>query len=256
MWYNLFSDWQMALVRHKGLWPWSGMANRIGCEMRNLKCILAVVGLMAGVGAVLCLSILRPLTLKGIGIEDVGCQLVVQRVLTPMVFCALAGMAASAEWLSRRMASTMKPHWWTKAIRLAMVIVLPLIVLFCTLNTPFWSFVPPDGWNRPRFIYGWLIPWKTEAGMTLYVIVPAINWLLWMAYTMFVFGYKSWKAYRNMLLVMGGLLVVYAILFGVAPRHRGVRNAAIGEGARYLQAVADGRCLQCSTTNCFGTIPA
>lgn len=134
------------------------------------------------------------------------------------------------------------------------MIVVPLAVVFFTLNAPFWSFVSPDGWNRPRFIYGWPIPWKTEAGMTLCVIVPAINWLLWTAYAMFVSGYRSWKAYRNMLLVMGGLIVVYAFLFGVAPRHRGVRRAGVDEGSMSLEVVAVGRCLQCSTTKCFDTI--
>ena len=211
------------------------MANRIGCEMRNLKCILAFVGLIAGVGAVLCLSSLRPLTLKGIGIQDVDSQLVVQRILTPMVFGALAWMAISAERLHRRLEPTKKPHWLTKAIKIAMVIVLPLAVVACTLNTPFWSHMPPAGWDRPQFIYGWPIPWKSEAGMTLYVIVPAINWLLWTAYVMFVFGYRKWKAYRNMLLVMGGLIVVYAFLFGVAPIHRGVRRGAIDEGVRSIK---------------------
>lgn len=226
--------------------------------MRNLKCILAVVGLVAGVGAVLCLSALRPLTLKGIGIQDVDIQLVVQRILTPMVFGALAWMAISAEWLHRRMESTMKPHWWTKSIKLTMVIVLPLAVVACTLNTPFWSLVPPGGWDRPRFIYGWPIPWKPEAGMTLYVIVPAINWLLWTAYAMFVVGYRKWKAYRNMLLVMGGLIVVYAFLFGVAPIHRGVRRAAVDGGAMGIK----GTCIISTAAHVaaemwiYGKIPA
>ena len=226
--------------------------------MRNLKCILAVVGLVAGVGAVLCLSVLRPLTLKGIGIQDVDIQLVVQRILTPMVFGALAWMAISAERLHRRLEPTKKPHWWTKAIKFAMVIVLPLAVVACTLNTPFWSLVSPAGWDRPRFIYGWPIPWKSEAGMTLYVIVPAINWLLWTAYAMFVVGYRKWKAYRNMLLVMGGLIVVYAFLFGVAPIHRGVRRAAVDGGAMGIK----GTCIISTAAHVaaemwiYGKIPA
>lgn len=199
------------------------------------KSILAIAGLSAGVGAVLHIATANALTLKGFGL-DVGGQLIAQRLLTVVVFCALGAAAASADWLRSRIAEMEQGSSLLAGCAKGLAIaVLPLIVLLCTLNSPFWSYAPPGGWDRPRFLYGWPIPWKTEAGMTLYAIVPALNWLLWTAYTMFIMGYRKWKSYRKMLMVAAVLILVYALLFGVLPLRRGMhcadfyKNARLGE---------------------------
>ena len=205
--------------------------SRIGCGVMRTKSILAIAGLSAGVGAVLHIATANALTLKGFDL-DVGGQLIAQRLLTVVVFCALGAAAASADWLRSRVADTKQGSSLLAGCAKGLAIaVLPLIVLLCTINSPFWSYTPPSGWDRPRFLYGWPIPWKTEAGMTLYAIVPALNWLLWTAYAMFVMGFRKWKSYRKMLMVAGVLILICALLFGVLPLRRGMRYTASNKNA-------------------------
>jgi len=199
------------------------------------KSILAIAGLSAGVGAVLHIATANALTLKGFGL-DVGGQLIAQRLLTVVVFCALGAAAASADWLRSRVADTKQGSSLLAGCAKGLAIAVPpLIVLLCTINSPFWSYTPPSGWDRPRFLYGWPIPWKTDAGMTLYAIVPALNWLVWTAYAMFVLGCRKWTSYRKMLMVAGVLILICALLFGVLPLRRGIlcadfyKNARLGE---------------------------
>ena len=61
------------------------------------KSILAIAGLSAVVCAVLHIATANALTLKGFGL-DVGGQLIAQRLLTVVVFCALGAAAASADF--------------------------------------------------------------------------------------------------------------------------------------------------------------
>ena len=156
------------------------------------------------------------LTLKNFGLS-VEAQLIAQRIITPLLFVVLGALAVSCEYFRRvRLQSGTKTGVLVKVLRVVALVVLPVVIVIFTLQTPFWSFTSPDGWDRPRFIYGWPLPWKGEPGMTgLHKICPFLNLFLWTLYLMVLVGYRRAKHYLVMLGVMLVLFGLYAKFVGI-----------------------------------------
>ena len=196
----------------------SDMENKLRHISMNACCCL---GIIAGVAAVVYLVLAWALTLRDAGLS-VHAQFVAQRVITPVIFASLAAMAVSAECLRRKIGENAcgRPLRWA---RVAVVAVIPLLILCCTVKTPFWSFPSPDAWDRPRFVYGWPFPWKIDGAV--YPVTFAINLVLWTGYLMFLLGYRRFNSYRNagvFLLALSLLLFCYT---GISPigNHRYVK---------------------------------
>jgi len=190
--------------------------------MDMLKRVFAVLGVAFGLLALFSLVFARSLTLKnfGLGVED---QLIAQRILTPLLFVALGALAVSCEYFRRvRLQSEAKKGVLGRILRLTAVVVLPVVIVIFTLQTPFWSFQPPDGWDRPQFSYGWFLPWKGERTMAgTHLICPFLNLFLWTLYLMVLVGYRRIKHYLVMLGVMLVLFVLYAKFVGIKTVYRG-----------------------------------
>ena len=156
------------------------------------------------------------MTLKDFGLS-VEAQLIAQRVITPLVFVALGALTASCEYFRRVLIrSGIKAGILVKVLRVVALVVLPVVIVIFTLQTPFWSFQSPDCWDRPRFIYGWPLPWTGEAGMTgLHKICPFLNLFLWTLYLIVLVGYRRIKHYLVMLGVMLVLFGLYAKFVGI-----------------------------------------
>ena len=192
--------------------------------MGNLKKIAAVLGVVFGSFALGYLFIARQLTLKNFGL-CVEAQLIAQRIITPLLFVALGALVVSAEWFRR---SSLKFETkicpLVKVLRVIAVIVLPTVIVFCTYNTPFWSYPPPlSNWDRPRFRYGWFLPWKGEDVGWIHMICPFLNLFFWTIYVMLVVGYRRSKHYLVMFVVMLVLFCLYAKLVGINSYCRKVR---------------------------------
>ena len=192
--------------------------------MDQLKRVLAVLGVAFGLLALFSLVFARSLTLKnfGLGVED---QLIAQRILTPLLFVALGVLAVSCEYFRRvRLQSGAKQGVLGRILRLTAVVVLPVVIVIFTLQTPFWSFQPPDGWDRPQFSYGWFLPWKGEPAITgLHKICPFFNLFFWTLYLMVLVGYRRIKHYLIMLGVMLVLFGLYAKFVGIKTVYRGYK---------------------------------
>ena len=184
--------------------------------MDKLKSVLAVLGVASGALAMSYLVFAWALTLKNFGLS-VEAQLIAQRIITPLLFVVLGALAVSCEYFRRvRLQSGTKTGVLVKVLRVVALVVLPVVIVIFTLQTPFWSFTSPDGWDRPRFIYGWPLPWKGEPGMTgLHKICPFLNLFLWTLYLMVLVGYRRAKHYLVMLGVMLVLFGLYAKFVGI-----------------------------------------
>ena len=189
--------------------------------MKKLKRVVAVLGVAFGSLALFYIFFARQLTLKNFGLS-VEAQLIAQRIVTPLLFVALGALAVSCEFFRRvRLQSGTKTGILVRILRLVVVVVLPVVMVFSTLNTPFWSFQSPDTWDRPRFIYGWFLPWKGEPAMTgIRMICPFLNLFLWTLYLMVLVGYRRIRHYIVFLVVMLGLFGLYAKFVGIKTIYR------------------------------------
>lgn len=97
------------------------------------------------------------------------------------------------------------------ALQWAGVVILPIVLLAASLNTPFWSYASLSTWERPQFLYGWPLPWKTEAGMEFSFFVLLLDWALWTLYLMFVLGCRKVKGYAIMLAIFVVLSILGAV---------------------------------------------
>lgn len=195
------------------------------------------LGIVAGVAAIVYLVLAWALTLRDAGLS-VRAQLVAQRVITPVIFASLAAMAASCECLRRRSGGNCTPGRFLRWTRAALVAVIPLLILCCTVKTPFWSFLSPGTWDRPRFVYGWPLPWKIDGAA--YPLTFAINLALWTGYLMFLLGYRRFKSYYK----AGAMLLVFSLLLfcltGISPHgHRRSRQLAPQSGAQRVTRDSD-----------------
>lgn len=160
------------------------------------------------------------LTLKGFGLS-VEAQLIAQRILTPLLFIALAALAASCEYFRRvLLQSGIKAGILLRILRLVAVVVLPAVIVIFTLKTPFWSFKSPSCWDRPQFFYGWFLPCKVERTPLGFWLL-FLNLFLWTLYLMVIVGYRRIKNYLIMLVVMLVLSVPFAMFVGIKPVYRG-----------------------------------
>ena len=191
--------------------------------MDKLKRVLAVLGVAFGSLAMFYLIFACSLTLKNFGLS-VEAQLIAQRILTPLLFVALAALAVSCEYFRRvRLQTGTKSGVLVRILRLVAVVVLPVVIVIFTLQTPFWSFQSPWGWDRPRFDYGWPLPWKGEKMVGAHMICPFLNLFLWTLYLMVIVGYRRIKHYLIMLGVMLVLFGLYAKFVGIKTVYRGRR---------------------------------
>lgn len=197
--------------------------------MNMLKRVLAIFGAAFGLLAMCYLLSAWALTLKGFGLS-VEAQLITQRILTPLLFIALAALPASCEYFRRvLLQSGIKASIFLRILRLVAVVVLPAVIVIFTLKTPIWSFKSPSCWDRPQFCYGWPLPCKVER-IPLGFGLLFLNMFLWTLYLMVLMGYRRIKHYLVMLVVMLVLVVPFAKILGIKPVHRGRdRNSAHGQ---------------------------
>ena len=189
--------------------------------MDMLKRFLAVLGVAFGLLAMFYLVFAWSLTLKGFGLS-VEAQLIAQRIITPLVFVALGALAVSCEYFRRvLLQSGTKTGTLVRILRLVSIVVLPVVIIVFTMQTPFWSYKSPWGWDRPRFDYGWPLPWKGEKMIGAHMICPFLNLFLWTLYLMVLMGYRRIKHYLIMLGVMLVLFVPYAKFVGIKTVYRG-----------------------------------
>ena len=190
--------------------------------MNMLKRVLAIFGAAFGLLAMCYLLSAWALTLKGFGLS-VEAQLITQRILTPLLFIALAALAASCEYFRRvLLQSGIKAGIFLRILRLVVVVVLPAVIVILTLKTPIWSFKSPSCWDRPQFFYGWFLPCKVERTPLGFWLL-FLNLFLWTLYLMVIVGYRRIKNYLIMLVVMLVLSVPFAMFVGFKPVHRGRR---------------------------------
>lgn len=219
--------------------------------MDILKRVLAVLGAAVGLLALFYIIFAWSLTLANFGLS-VKAQLITQRILTPLLFVALAALAVSCEYFRRvLLQSGIKAGILLRMLRLIAVVVLPVVIFLFTLKTPFWSFKSPMCWDRPRFLYGWFVPCKVErsplgAGAWL----AFLNIFLWTLYLMVLMGYRRIKHYLIMLVVMLVLSVPFAMFVGFKPVHRG-RDRTIADG----QCASPTPSYPSSATSCFAEVP-
>ena len=191
--------------------------------MDMLKRVLAVLGAAFGLLALYYLVSAWSLTLKNFGLSVEG-QLIAQRVITPLVFVALGALAVSCEYFRRVLLhSGTEAGILLRMLRLVAVVVLPVVIIVFTMQTPFWSYKSPWGWDRPRFDYGWPLPWKGEKMVGAHMICPFLNLFLWTLYLMVLVGYRRIKHYLIMLGVMLVLFGLYAKFVGIKTIYRGRR---------------------------------
>ncbi len=198
--------------------------------MKNLKRVVAVLGVAFGSLALFYICFARSLTLKNFGLS-VEAQLIAPRIITPLLFAALGALTVSCEYFRRvRLRSGAKTGILVRILRLVAVVVLPVAIVFFSLQTPFWSFQSPDTWDRPRFIYGWFLPWKGEPAMTgIHMICPFLNLFLWTLFLMVLVGYRRVKHYLIMLGVMLVLFGLYAKVVGIKTVYRQRVRSADGQ---------------------------
>ena len=198
--------------------------------MKKLKRVVAIMGVAFGSLALFYIFFARQLTLKNCGLS-VEAQLIAQRIITPLLFVALGALAVSCEYFRRvRLQSGTKTGILVRILRLVAVVVLPVVIVLFSLQTPFWGFQSPDTWDRPRFIYGWFLPWKGEPAMTgIRMICPFLNLFLWTLYLMMLVGYRRAKHYLIMLGVMLVLFGLYAKVVGIKTVYRQRVRSADGQ---------------------------
>jgi hypothetical protein len=191
--------------------------------MNILKRVLAVLGVAVGLLTLFYLFFAWSLTLKNFGLSVEG-QLIAQRIITPLVFVALGALAVSCEYFRRvLLQSGTKTGTLVRILRLVSIVVLPVVIIVFTMQTPFWSYESPWGWDRPRFDYGWPLPWKGEKMVGAHMICPFLNLFLWTLYLMVLVGYRRAKHYLVMLWVMLVLFGLYAKFVGIKTVYRGYK---------------------------------
>ena len=197
---------------------------------KTTLCVIGVLGAAFGSLAMFYLFFAWALTLKNFGLS-VEAQLIAQRILTPLLFVALAALAGSCEYFRRvLLQSGTKTGTLVRILRLVSIVVLPVVIIVFTMQTPFWSYKSPWGWDRPRFDYGWPLPWKGEKMVGAHMICPFLNLFLWTLYLMVLVGYRRIKHYLIMLGVMLVLFGLYAKFVGIKTVYRGLdRNSAHGQ---------------------------
>ena len=191
--------------------------------MDQLKRVLKVLGAAFGSLVILYFVFAWSLTLKnfGLSVED---QLIAQRVITPLVFVALGALAVSCEYFRRVLLhSGTEAGILLRMLRLVAVVVLPVVIIVFTMQTPFWSYKSPWGWDRPRFDYGWPLPWKGEKMVGAHMICPFLNLFLWTLYLMVLMGYRWAKHYLVLLVVMLVLFGLYAKFVGIKTVYQELR---------------------------------
>ncbi len=190
--------------------------------MDKQKRVAAILGAAVGSLALFYICSIWVLPLKNF-VPSVEAQLIAQRIITPLLFVSLGVLVVSCEYFRRvRLQSGTKTGILVRVLRVVVLVVLPVVIVICTLNTPFWSYPSPTGWDRPRFIYGWPLPWKGEPGMMgLYKICPFLNLFFWTFYLMVIVGYRRIKNYLIMLGVMLVLFGLYAKFVGINTVYRG-----------------------------------
>ncbi len=174
------------------------------------KRIPAIVGLCVGACVLAYLMLSCQMTLKSLGLTPRG-QLIAQRVLTPLFFVGLAAMAVSAENLRQGIPESFSKSKSVAVSKWVAILMLSCTLILCTQGTPFWSFAAPATWDRPRFLYGWPIPWKGEDRTAYLPLLLPVNLALWTSYTMFLFGRRALREYVGILVVIGllvGLLLI------------------------------------------------
>ena len=204
--------------------------------MRGMKTCAAVAGVVCGTLAFAYLFASDAMTLRDMGLS-VAAQIVAQRVVTLLVILALASLAASAEHFRRVVGAKVGASYVAKVARLALVVVMPAVVVFSTLNTPFWSYPSPLCWDRPRFDYGWLAVWKSERTGCVHMGAPMLNLFVWTLYAMAVLGYRRKKQYRTMLIVMAVLFCLYATFVGIGTISRRIQHPSMMNATMMLKAM-------------------
>ena len=196
-------------------------------DMDKLKRVAAGIGVAFGSLALFYIFFAWALTLKDFGLS-VDAQLIAQRIITPLVFLALVALAVSCEYFRRVLIqSRVKVGMLVRILRLVAVVVIPSVIAFFALKTPFWSFQSPAAWDRPRFIYGWFLPWKGEPAITgIHLLCPFLNMFLWTLYLMVIVGYRRIRHYLVMLAVMVVLFGLYAKFVGIDAVYRERRGDA------------------------------
>ena len=155
--------------------------------MGDKAVLMAACAVVAGVAALASLVCTGPLTLARMGLT-VPQQLAAQKALTCGIFAALLALPFGAAFFARRLPPCAGSSKCARFLKMAALVVLPVVLTLATLNTPFWSAPSPDAWNRPRYIYGWPLPWKNDAGMVAVLFMPCVNWVLWAAYFWWLLG--------------------------------------------------------------------
>ena len=167
-----------------------------------------LVGLFIGMAVLLygCLADSHVYARLGMSVQF---QLIAHRVATILVFSALAAALPLCASLSRQISAATRRSYCLKGLRIAVVILLPIIFTLVTMRTPFWSGHPPSGWERPMLLYGWPFPVKGEWGFRFAFFVLPINWISWTVYVMAFLGYR--RLWHYCLAVIVPLLCLFAL---------------------------------------------
>ena len=188
------------------------------------KLFLAVGAVALGAAALGYVSCARSLTLAHLGLS-VPRQLVAQRALTCGIFAALAVLPFGTAFLARRLPPCEAASKVVRFLKVAALALVPVFLTLATLNTPFWSAPSPDAWNRPRYIYGWPLPWKNDAGMVAVLFMPCVNWFFWTLYVRWLLGCRRLRSFLVTVAVAGGLALLLLFVSGTLPNHAVVRRA-------------------------------
>ena len=165
---------------------------------RNLCMPLA--GLVVGGIAIVYLLSAAPHTYARLGLP-VYEQLIAHRVATSVVFLLLATLLVSSARLTIEL--SIGQHSWRFFgwLRILIVCILPLVLTWATLQTPFWSRIPPLDWDRPMLLYGWPIPVQGEWRCGASILAIPVNWVLWTFYLMFALGCRKVRQYLLALVI-------------------------------------------------------
>ena len=165
---------------------------------RNLCMPLA--GLVVGGIAIAYLLSAAPHTYARMGLS-VYEQLIAHRVATSVVFLLLATLLVSSARLTIEL--SIGQHSWRFFgwLRILFVCILPLVLTWATLQTPFWSRIPPLDWDRPMLLYGWPIPVQGEWRCGVSILAIPVNWVLWTFYLMFALGCRKVRQYLLALVI-------------------------------------------------------
>ena len=159
---------------------------------RNLCMPLA--GLAIGGIAIIYLLSADPHTYARMGLSVYG-QMIAHRVATSVVFLLLATLLVASARLTIEL--SIEQHSWRFFgwLRILIVCILPLVLTWATLQTPFWSRIPPLDWDRPMRLDGWPLPVQGELRRGVSVLAVIVDWALWTLYLMFALGCRKVRQY-------------------------------------------------------------